>query len=403
MTILLIDPIWHSEFLKQTENLTFSEATLKEIYASKNSNKDHLSLKKKGKTAIIHVIGPLTKTPDFFYMLFGDSNTAYDDIIREIDEMEGDDSIENAEMLFNTPGGDWIGLSATVMAIASAKKPIIAKIIGSANSAGYVLASQADKIISTEDSNEIGSIGVVTEAFDYEGHMKIIRSSHAKNKNPDAFTKEGEKEILKLLDSVEEKAVNFISEGRTAATGKKVTPEKIYSNYGQGSVFMADKALEKGMIDEIIPASKRISNSSNTASLHATERLHIDKSKKKEKVMDKKELKEENSGLYAEIIEEGRLLERDQAKGHIKMAESTGAVDFALKCIGESKSLHEQEVIAEYLSAGMKGKELKDREDDNPPDSLKTEKGNELSEEEQTKKLVADALSKSKQPIIVEA
>jgi len=518
MNVLLIDPFWLSDFYEKVNSSKLSEDTLRELATkiSIRNNQQKELYRVDGKTAIIPVFGPLTKKPDFFYSIFGGENTSYDDIIAGVEKADAEKNIEKTKLLFNTPGGEWIGLTETINALASAKKPIIAEIIGMAASAGYGLASQADRIISTNDSNEIGSLGVMTRAFDNKGMIKTIRSSNAKNKNPDAFTNEGEKEIQRMLDDVELKFLQKISDGRSAATGKIINLKKVISDYGQGSIFLADEALERGMIDEIIPESQRISNSGNlfnpelhdgstdikltvipfdnvsgfidktwdktsaekrvrqhtgsqdgpnnsgstdkqyknyfswfdnknsenfaayklpiadveggkkviniravrnalarlpqTAGIPAAEKervkstlqRYLDKFNKQKKseanAMNKDEIKDQFPEAYAEIVDEGRELERKQAIGHIKMAKSTGAIEYGLECIKEGKSLMDQEVLAEYMSVSLKNNDLKNRGKDNPDENLNLQKDQEKKDQEKKdeEQFLSQVMEKSK-------
>jgi ATP-dependent protease ClpP protease subunit len=86
-------------------------------------------------------------------------------------------------------------------------------------------------------------------------------------------------------------------------------------------------------------------------------------------VMDLQKLKAEYPALYAQVLQEGReaglAQARDSAKGHMVMAKKTGATDFALACIAEGKSLTDQEVVAEYLTAGITKGEIDARDEDN--------------------------------------
>lgn len=405
MEMPLINKAWHDKYIDEIEKADLTEESVKELYNGQRESEDERAFVTEGKTAIHSIMGPLTKTRNFFYSLFSGNNTTYDEIVQGIQSAEADDSITDHKLRVDSPGGSWIGLTEAVQAIAGAKKPVVAEVVGMATSAAYILIAQADKITSTTDSNEIGGLGVQVRNFRYNDE-KITRSSNAPNKNPDAFTKTGEKELIKQLDEIEAKAIKMVAEGRTAAIGKKITEATVKKDFGRGASMLADKALNLKMIDEITPAPARISNSKPAAISGKGRKLESqgsDIKQSKRKNMELKELKAEYPTLCEALVEEGRMLERDQVKGHITMAKQTGAVEFALECLDAGKTLSSQEVVAGYLSAGMNKKDLKDREDDNPEGDKSPGGDAELSEEAKEKEMVEKALSLSNKPVTVGA
>ncbi len=405
MEISLIDPAWYDRFLEQQSNVELSEDSIKLFQERKTSTDLNII----GETSIIPVLGPLTKTENFFFMLFGGGNTTYPSIINAIKDGESDDKVTDHKLKIDSPGGNWIGLTETIQTLAAAKKPIVAEIAGMATSAAYVLAAQADFILSTTGSNDIGGLGVVTNRSN-NGELKTVRSSNAPNKNPDAFTKSGEKELVKQLDSVEEKAIKMVSEGRSAATGKNISEKVIKKDFGRGASMLADDALSRNMIDEITEAPARVSNSTPGATSGKSRKLQKESGRgsdinlnNEEKIMDLAELKREHPELCAQLIGEGRTLERDQVKGHIILGESSGAVELCLKNLKEGKEFGSAEVQAGYMAAGMQKKDLENREGDNPEGDLKPEGDTELSEKQKEKALVDQAMGLSNKPATKEA
>lgn len=409
MEISLIDPAWHNRFLEQTKDIKLSQETIKELLnGSGDSENGEFAIE--GATAIIPVLGPLTKTQNFLYSLFAGNNTTYDSIIKGIQAADLDEGVKDIKLRIDSPGGNWIGLTETVQAIAAAKKPVVSEIAGMSTSAAYIIAAQGDNVLSTTDSNDVGGLGVITTGFKFSGE-KSVRSSNAPNKNPDVFTKEGEKEMIKQLDAVEAKAIKMVSDGRSAATGKDISEKVVKKDFGRGASMLADEALKLNMIDEITPAPPRVSNAVPAASTGKTSKLESNGSDinlKKRKIMDKslEELRAEYPQLCASLVREGVELGKaelqDQIKGHITMAKQTGATDFALDCLSEGKSLSSQEVIAGYMSAGMNKKDLQEREADNPDGDLDPDKGTELSEKQKEEDLVEKALGLSNKPQTVE-
>jgi len=111
--------------------------------------------------------------------------------------------------------------------------------------------------------------------------------------------------------------------------------------------------------------------------IRVTLRKYVDKNQKQKKgegkKMDLQTLKSEHPELHNQItqeavnkgIEAGVKQERDRVEAHLKMAEGSGALVFALDCIVNGTPLSDQSVQAEYMSYAMKHKELDDQAGDN--------------------------------------
>ena len=103
------------------------------------------------------------------------------------------------------------------------------------------------------------------------------------------------------------------------------------------------------------------------------------------------------------MLEEGRVEVWAQVAGHIEMAKTTGATDFALECLKDKKDVRAPDVYAGYVSAQMKKTDLQKREGDNPDDDLTPDGDKDLSEEQKTTALVDKAMGLSNKPAQVEA
>jgi ATP-dependent Clp endopeptidase proteolytic subunit ClpP len=118
-----------------------------------------------------------------------------------------------------------------------------------------------------------------------------------------------------------------------------------------------------------------------------------------EVVMDLQELKAEHPALYAQVLQEGKEAGKaevlESVKAHLTMAESTGAVDFAHECIKEGKSVSDQTVVAGYMSAGIKKRDIDARGADSPDGELDTS-GDDQDQDEAGAKLLGDVMALSK-------
>lgn len=117
--------------------------------------------------AILPVTGPLVSRGDWLTALFG--TTSYGDLADVLDGTFNDPSVRAVLMEIDTPGGEVGGLFDLVAGLQSLKaatgKPLWAVASENALSAGYAIASTADRLYVTR-TGEAGSIGVVAAHLD---------------------------------------------------------------------------------------------------------------------------------------------------------------------------------------------------------------------------------------------
>jgi ClpP class serine protease len=202
-------------------------------------------IRREGRKAVIDIEGLITPTASFYNLLFGGSGL---DMVRTaIDEAVSDKAIDEIELRVNSGGGFVEGVSETYNAIkaAAAIKPVNAAVEGTAASAAYWLASAADTI-AVKDSSILGSIGVVsTYSREYAEDAINVVSKNAPNKRPDPRTEEGQAEIQKTLNAIEDLMIDQIAQGRG------VSPEKARENYGKGGLFVGAQAVAAGLADSL--------------------------------------------------------------------------------------------------------------------------------------------------------
>ncbi len=146
------------------------------------------------------------------------------------------------------PGGEVDGtqVAATAIREAATKKPVVALIDGLGASAAYWLASQADQIFITDDTTEVGSIGVVATHTDRSranemtgrkvtevtaGKYKRIASSHA------PLSVEGQQTIQDQVDYIYSIFVDAVAEGRG------VSIDMVLSDMADGRIFIGKQAM----------------------------------------------------------------------------------------------------------------------------------------------------------------
>ncbi|MHC4646826.1 MAG: S49 family peptidase, partial [Planctomycetota bacterium] len=273
------------------------------LEAASDSPRSRL-LSVRGNVAEIKISGVLTNEPDFFAMLFGGGNTTYKGIISAIAEAEADDDVRQIDLrIDDSPGGNVSGMFAAASAIATTTKPTRAIVDNLAASATYLLASQADELIATNEGARFGSVGVVSTHFTDDSVVEIA-SSKAPNKRPDVRTEEGKAAVREHLDQIHGLLASTIARGRS------VTERTVNSKFGKGGVMIAAEALKADMIDGIGTVASV--NNGNTAT----------GGKQKEVVsMDLNELKMKHPDVYAAAVREGVDNERDRVKAHLTYGE----------------------------------------------------------------------------------
>jgi ClpP class serine protease len=326
----------------ESENIQYTSEQLEKFVASFDSESGDMP-RIMSKTGEIRIEGVLTKAPNFLAMLFGGGNTTYSEIIAAIAVAETDTNIENITLLVDSPGGSVDGLFAAVDAIKAAKKPVTAKIVNIAASAAYALAAQADWIIAENRGNRVGSIGVVA-GFIIDENEVVVTSSNAPNKVPDVTTEEGKAVVRNHLDDIEALFIGSISAGR------KTTAKEVISNFGKGSMLLAENALSVGMIDAIESINKKPQTTSG-------------KTKAEVKNMDLGKLKAEHREIYEAAKLEGTTQERDRAKAHLVMGESSGDMKTAIAAINDGSEMTAT-LTAAYMSATMNKNDISNRDDD---------------------------------------
>lgn len=300
--------------------------------------------------ATIKIEGILTQKMDLFAFLFEGGNTTYPEIVSAIETAESNDSIEEIILEIDSPGGHFDGLFEVIETLQIAEKPITTKIGNLCTSAAYAIAAQSHKIIASNIASRIGSIGILASFFVYEREVTIT-SSAAPKKAPDVKTLEGVKIVTEQLDAMHQVFVDAI------AVGRNTTSEKINEYYGKGSVFLAQEAQNVGMIDSISMPKK-----SQKTDLKIGAKMEIDIGT----------LKANHRDIYDAVFKLGVEEERDRVAAHLLMGQSSGDMKTAIKAVEEGSQMT-QLLTAKYLATSMNGKDIENRETDNPK-NIQTEK-----------------------------
>lgn len=257
--------------------------------------------------AYIPIVGELTPKADTDICggYTADALTEYGYIVAATRAADNDESVQRIEYMVDSPGGYFSGLMDAVAALREVSKPTTAMIGSMAASAAYFIASQADDIVASSIGSRVGSIGVALEEYDTTKALenagitrRVYTSTDAPDKRPNTQTEEGQAKVIESLDDIHRVFVQTVAEGR----GTDV--EDVNTNYGRGSVLIAQNALEVGMIDRIVMMEPRrmktestpVVDGDNTAAKAETH---------KEGVMDIQTLKNEHPAVFAEAVKAG--------------------------------------------------------------------------------------------------
>lgn len=298
-----------------------------------------------GDTAVIPVLGPLMSRYSWFFW-------SYDEVVRDLRMAAGMHDIKAIVLDIDSPGGTVANAQSVPREIARIRsedgKPVVAHIGGIGASAAYWLASAADQVIA-DRTGLVGSVGALIRYLDIEGIFtkmgaKVVEviAEQSPNKRLDPDSEAGRAELQAIVDDAGEMFIEALVENRG------VDRETIMDRYGQGLVFAAGEALERGLIDSIGSfeevltdlADRQENSAAVSAAAQADERTidMVDKTGKKDgadantaAALNVETLKSENPDLV-KSIEDGAAqraakAERERIAGIDKHAQGLTGVD----------------------------------------------------------------------------
>jgi ClpP class serine protease len=210
---------------------------------NKSAAKDHPGYD--GKTiAILPISGPLMKE-DYCGWYGTDSLHA------EFKKIKNTESVKQIFLIFDSPGGQVDGIQPFADSIGEGNVTSI--VTGTLDSAAYFLASQSKQIFATAQTDVIGSIGTLVSFYDRSQYLEengyVLReytATASKDKTKmmrNAEKGDGKLLVEQLLDPTNDIFLNYVRKGR----GEKLDQKETLT----GKIFLADKAIEVGLIDGI--------------------------------------------------------------------------------------------------------------------------------------------------------
>ena len=214
---------------------------------------------RQGTVAVVPILGPITKRDSMFSLLFGGTSTTR--LVAQLRQLAADESVATVLLNVDSPGGTVSGLpevAAEVRRLAESKR-VVAIANDLAASAAYWIAAQADEIVAVPEAL-VGSVGVYSMHEDWSGALGqagidvtyIAQPPEKVEGNPDEpLSEEARENMQALVDSAYALFVADVAEGRSRATGQKVSAADVRRDYGKGRVLDAKDARAAGMVDRI--------------------------------------------------------------------------------------------------------------------------------------------------------
>ena len=213
--------------------------------------------------AVIKINGVLEKNHQWYMDYIG--GMGMNVIGEDFKKALNDDSVESIFLAIDSPGGTVDGTAdlASLIYESRGQKQIVSYADGLMASAAYYIGSAADTVLTKKDSF-IGSIGVYTINFDYSKYLDnagikatVIKAGRFKAiGNPyEQLSKEGEAKLQEEVDAIYSMFVADVAKHRDKST------EDVLKDMADGRVFIGSKALEAGLVDEIVNPNNIIINS----------------------------------------------------------------------------------------------------------------------------------------------
>ena len=202
--------------------------------------------------AIVEVTGTLVHRGDWI----GESSgvTTYEGIAQQVEAAAEDPAVRGIALEIDTFGGEVAGVFdlADSLRAARGRKPVWAFVAEAALSAGYALASQADRIVLPR-TGEVGSIGVLLVHADYSERLSdegvrvtlIHAGAHKVDANPSEPLPEAVRDELQAeVEALRELFAATVAAGRGGLSAAAALAT-------EARVFRGSAAVAAGLADEV--------------------------------------------------------------------------------------------------------------------------------------------------------
>lgn len=217
-----------------------------------------------GGVKVIRVTGIITPRYDpWFHDIY--DYVALDLLTETVKKALSDDKVTAIVFFVDTRGGDVTGVNEFNQLIFEARKikPIFTYVIGSMCSGG-LWAFSASHVVLADATARLGSLGVVSIFQDrsrYYEKMGVrfveVVSTRSPNKRLNPTKGEGLKETVKMLDDIADVMIDSV------ARNYVLTYDQVMNSFGQGSVFVGQTALQRGMCHALISFEEMLTQVQN--------------------------------------------------------------------------------------------------------------------------------------------
>ena len=170
-----------------------------------------------------------------------------------LDEIEARDDVADLLMVFDSPGGNAVGIPNVARKIREMETGTTSFAQGTMASAAYWIGSAADKVVASPNST-VGSIGVYSmlvsrsEKLEEEGlDVKIIRSAEKKAAlNPsEPISDKAVKMVQEQIDTLHRQFVKEV------ALNRNLSEETVSNDMADGDVVTGSQAADTDFADEV--------------------------------------------------------------------------------------------------------------------------------------------------------
>ena len=283
--------------------------------------------------------------------------TTYSDIRKAFDTAMMDDSVQSIVLEIDSPGGEVHGVFDLADHIFQSRgsKPITAVVNESAYSAGYLLASAADKIIIPRTGGA-GSIGVIASHADFSRAEDAagVTVTHvfagARKADFSPHQPLGTEAHAMLQGMVNDTYELFAD---TVARHRRMSVKAVKAT--EAACYEGKKAVSAGLADEVQAADKAILNSRKTRTMISAGKTTLS-THKKEESMNLETLKENHPDLVSQIESEARqgmvsVADASTAQAAAVAAEQSRVCGLVTAAFGEASGTKLAAVAAKGLTA----------------------------------------------------
>lgn len=242
------DFVPESKTIEDLESLNISFIELNTSSGDLNSSNSS-DIEIPAKVVIINFIGPVVKYEDWWYDMLGTQ-----DYMRILDRFKNDPTVAGVVMNTDSGGGQYYGTPEFYDYIKKFNeiKPIGIYTNGYLCSGAYYFAAPASFIMANKRADAIGSIGIYTEIFDWNGYYESIGLKvHTIYSD---LSPEKNKSVRDVLDGKDKNYSNYRKtelnpDGQKFIDDIKSARSQVNEECFKGGVWSGEDAIKMGLVD----------------------------------------------------------------------------------------------------------------------------------------------------------